>query len=115
MSAVRTSLSRGVASAGILLGLLVCPCRVGASGTEVVVPWEMEALMHAPPVHPAPADVPVPEGVAACRFEGPPYKGKPTRVFAYYGLPKGSRNRLSKNRRYPRASALLRERDCRRS
>ncbi len=58
-----------------------------ASGTNGVS-FEKESLARIPAVFPAealPAD-----GVKSLFFEGVPYQGKPTRVFAYYGVPAGS-------------------------
>ncbi len=47
--------------------------------------WNMQALAVAPRVHEAaPAGV---EGVQALYYEGLPWNGKATRVFAYYGIP----------------------------
>ena len=48
--------------------------------------WDMKALDAAPKTYPA--DAPVAEGVTSVFYEGMPWRGKPTRVFAYYGLPK---------------------------
>ncbi|MBI4557759.1 MAG: acetylxylan esterase [Candidatus Hydrogenedentes bacterium] len=48
-------------------------------------PWDWTVLSSAPKTFPAegfPAD-----GVRSLFFEGPPYHGKPTRVFAWYGAP----------------------------
>lgn len=49
------------------------------------VPWDLTALAHAPKTYPATATA---EGVRGLYFEGLPWKGKPTRVFAWYGVPK---------------------------
>jgi len=48
-------------------------------------PWNMESLASAPRVDPDP-QLSV-EGVQAIFYEGLPWKGRPTRIFAYYGLP----------------------------
>lgn len=45
-----------------------------------------DAWLKTPQTFPAPAELEKP-GVKAIFYEGAPYKGKPTRVFAYYGLP----------------------------
>lgn len=51
------------------------------------VPWDIPALSQAPKVHEiAQQNEP---GVKALFYEGLPYQGKPTRVFAYYGAPEG--------------------------
>lgn len=52
------------------------------------VPFNWETLSKTPTVFPA--DDIVAEGVKSLYFEGMKYQGKPTRVFAYYGVPKGS-------------------------
>jgi dienelactone hydrolase len=46
--------------------------------------WDIEKLSEAPVWHPAETTEP---GVRALFFDSVPYKGKPTRVFAYYGVP----------------------------
>lgn len=48
-------------------------------------PWDLEQLSAAPAVHEAPGFEA--EGVRALFYEGQPYKGNPTRVFAWYGAP----------------------------
>lgn len=49
------------------------------------VPWNLPALSVAPAVHPAPAfNEP---GVTAVFYDGLPWQRKPTRVFAWYGIP----------------------------
>ncbi|MDB6094986.1 MAG: Prolyl oligopeptidase family protein [Verrucomicrobia bacterium] len=47
--------------------------------------WDMKALSKAPATYPAEGISA--KGVRAVFYEGPLYKGKPTRVFAYYGIP----------------------------
>ena len=56
------------------------------------VSFDLETLSKAPATHPA--DGITAEGVQSFFFEGSSYKGKPTRVFAYYGVPQ---NELAKN------------------
>ncbi len=47
--------------------------------------WDLKALSKPPKVFPAPEfEMP---GVHACFYEGVSWGGKPTRVFAYYGMP----------------------------
>ncbi|MDR1279983.1 MAG: acetylxylan esterase [Opitutaceae bacterium] len=75
-------------------------------------PWDFAALQTPPRVYDAPAayrqaleavnattaaapesrpaTAPLPEGVRALAFEGLPWKGNPTRVFAFYGAPAGA-------------------------
>jgi len=47
--------------------------------------WDMTELAKPPGVHPAPGFEA--DGVRAVFFDGPPYKGRPTRVFAWIGVP----------------------------
>ena len=52
---------------------------------ERVGPWELERLYQTPRVFPAPGFEE--EGVRALWYEGLPFTGHPTRVFAWYGVP----------------------------
>ncbi len=61
------------------------------------VHFDLEALSKPPAVFPA--DELKVEGVKSFFYEGARYKGKPTRVFAYYGVPKADPNRP--DRQYP--------------
>ena len=75
--------------------LLSCQCPAEEKPAAAVaaveskgIRFDLDALSTAPTVFPAegiPAD-----GVKAFFFEGVPYQGKPTRVFAYYGVPSNS-------------------------
>ena len=49
--------------------------------------WDLGALSRVPRVFEAPPGLEA-QGVRALMFEGEPYEGRPTRVFAYYGAPK---------------------------
>jgi dienelactone hydrolase len=53
--------------------------------SKAQVSWNMNALSTAPKVYPA--DDFKEAGVRSLFFEGLPWKGKPTRVFAWYGVP----------------------------
>lgn len=83
MSTVRRgyggSARRGLAAVCVLLGTV-------AFGDEPrAIPWDVESLGRAPRIDPAPGfEEP---GVRSLYFEGPPYQGRPTRVFAWVGLP----------------------------
>ncbi|MDI6450269.1 alpha/beta hydrolase family protein [Anaerobaca lacustris] len=57
----------------------------GTAGTGAAVRWDMEALSVTPRVWEDPNRSV--EGVKAIFYEGLPWKGRPTRVFAYCGLP----------------------------
>ena len=59
-----------------------------ASGESPAMPWNLKALSETPKTFPAPEYKE--DGVTAIFYEGVPYQGKPTRVFAWYGLPKRS-------------------------
>lgn len=50
------------------------------------IPFDLKRLSQVPEVYPA--DGFTVEGVKSFYFAGMPYRGKPTRVFAYYGIPK---------------------------
>lgn len=68
-----------------LISLIVALSTVAAGA----MPWDLKELEKAPRVFEAPhQDEP---GVKSLWFEGPAYQGKPTRVFAYYGAPAGSK------------------------
>jgi dienelactone hydrolase len=51
-------------------------------------PWDIQALSQPPKVYEAKTTEP---GVRALYFESVPWKGNPTRVFAYYGAPAGKK------------------------
>ncbi|MBL8217081.1 MAG: acetylxylan esterase [Bryobacterales bacterium] len=74
---------------GTFLRLLVLGwVAVGPGWGAEAGPWKWKDLAAVPEVYEAPHnDEP---GVKALWFAGMPYKGKPTRVFAYYGLPAGA-------------------------
>jgi cephalosporin-C deacetylase-like acetyl esterase len=57
--------------------------------------WDMAALSNPPKTYPAPdfADEQTPE-VRALFYDGVPYQGKPTRVFAWYGVPKDRKGKV---------------------
>ena len=58
---------------------------LSAQQENLQVTWDMQKLSVAPAVYPA-SDFNEP-GVRALFFDGLPWKGKPTRVFAWYGVP----------------------------
>lgn len=63
--------------------LILVPLLVHAA-----TPWDMHALSRPPEIYAAQTKEP---GVRALYFESVPWKGKPTRVFAYYGAPAGKK------------------------
>jgi dienelactone hydrolase len=58
----------------------------GHAGESDAMPWDVPALTTAPQIYDDPAHST--DDVKAVFYEGLPWKGKPTRVFAYYGIPK---------------------------
>jgi dienelactone hydrolase len=57
-----------------------------AAVAEAQGTWELEALSKSPASHPAPGFEG--EGVRAVFYDGVPWRGRPTRVFAWIGVPK---------------------------
>ena len=68
-----------------------------ASAVPSKVRFDLEALSKSPTVFPA-DDLQV-DGVKAFFYEGAKYKGRPTHVFAYYGVPKTTES--EKNKKLP--------------
>lgn len=54
---------------------------------RTIMPWNMKELSNPPKAYPAPEYQEA--GVHAVFYKGVPWKGKPTRVFAWYGIPEG--------------------------
>lgn len=68
------------------LSLLLAVASGRAAADPEKVSWDLSVLSQPPKVYPAPeSDKP---GIRALFFDGLPWKGKPTRVFAFLGLPK---------------------------
>ena len=63
--------------------LLILPLLARAAA-----PWDIKQLSTPPKIYEAVTQEP---GVRALYFESVPWKGKPTRVFAYYGAPAGNK------------------------
>jgi len=59
---------------------------------DAAIPWDVQDFLHPPAFEPA-SGFPAPEGVQAIFFAGPPWHGKPTRVFAFYGVPKSAQGK----------------------
>ena len=66
--------------------LLVILGTLHATAETNTVPWDIKALSAAPRIFDASGHSD--NDVKAIFYEGLPWKGKPTRVFAYYGIPK---------------------------
>lgn len=74
----------------LLPGAVISCSTAGTKAQECQpVPWDLRALSVAPKIYDAPQVGP--EDVKAIFFEGEPWKGNPTRVFAYFGLPQTRR------------------------
>ncbi len=63
------------------------------------VRFDLAALSRVPDVFPA--DQAPAEGVRSFFFEGAPFKGQPTRVFAYYGVPVEASDTVKPNEKLP--------------
>jgi len=63
------------------------------------VQFDLEALSHVPEVFPA-EDLQA-EGVKTFFYAGPMYKGKPTRIFAYYGVPSVAEGADKNDQKFP--------------
>ncbi|MCX6910162.1 MAG: acetylxylan esterase [Verrucomicrobia bacterium] len=69
--------------------LFITTTAFAAAGKPAAVPWNLKALSKAPASCPAPGfDT---NGVRAIFFDGLPWQGKPTRVFAFVGVPEHKR------------------------
>ena len=65
--------------------LMLAGLTIAVAAHAQTIPWDREALFKPPQVFDAPEYAT--NGVKAVFYEGVPYQGKPTRVFAYYSLP----------------------------
>jgi dienelactone hydrolase len=81
-----------VLSTGCLIPFLMLaqltaePSETAVTSCEAAsLPWDLAALSEPPRTIPAPGFEE--EGVTAVFYEGLPHQGKPTRVFAWYGIP----------------------------
>jgi dienelactone hydrolase len=72
----------------VLLALLALQPATGGS-TPVEVPWDLAKLSASPAVFPSNAIQSTDPRIRALFFAGPDYRGKPTRVFAWLGVPAG--------------------------
>jgi dienelactone hydrolase len=82
------SLARGIAILAIvsaIAGHAISPAVANPAARAV---WDTVTLAKTPPTHPA-AERPA-AGMKSLFYEGLPYKGKPTWVFAYYAAPQGT-------------------------
>lgn len=71
----------------LALGLSVMVPMLPMSAGEI---WRMQELLKVPQVFEADqSPLQQVDGVRSLLFESVPYRGKPTRVFAYYGVPQG--------------------------
>jgi dienelactone hydrolase len=68
-----------------------------AKSLPATTPWDLAALSKAPNYKWSDRESPI----RSLYYEGQPYKGKPTRVFAYYGSPATLNGREVAERRFP--------------
>lgn len=81
----RTVLAGGMGLMGSLaMGQAVASSVVKRNQQDV--PWDVAHLRNPPRVYPAEPELQV-DGLSAIYFDGLPYRGQDTRVFAYYGIP----------------------------
>lgn len=86
---MRTSLLVGVALPAIVLaGAVLAPEARAAEPAPREIPWNLPALFATPKTHDTDR-CPVP-GMRSFFYDGADYKGKPTKVFAYYAAPAGT-------------------------
>lgn len=72
---------------GVSIAALIFALRPSAfCAAEPTIPWDMKALAAAPKW--TALERPKMEGVKAITFTGLPFRGQPTRVFAWLGIPK---------------------------
>lgn len=84
----------------MLIGVSACsPSLRKSTGDQpaISLPWDMDRLSHPPGFEWAAAD----SGVLSLYYQGEPYQGKATRVFAYYATPGTLRGDRSIDRRLP--------------
>jgi dienelactone hydrolase len=72
-----------------LFFLFTSATAFAATGKTAVIPWDLKALSKAPASSPAPGFET--NGVRSIFFDGLPWQGKPTRVFAFVGVPEHKR------------------------
>ena len=70
----------------LILGVLAGPKPALAQTNQSALPWDLNVLAH-PPKWTA-LERPKTDGVKAVFFTGPAFRGQPTRVFAWLGIPK---------------------------
>ena len=76
-------------SLGLFLVFTAATAFAAVAEKPAVVPWDLKALSQAPATYPAPGfDT---NGVHAMFFDGLPWHGQPTRVFAFVGVPEHKR------------------------
>jgi dienelactone hydrolase len=80
------SIGRIVPCAAAMAAMLFLSLPSSICAAEPTIPWDMQALAAAPKW--TALERPKMEGVKAITFTGLPFRGKPTRVFAWLGIPK---------------------------
>ena len=66
---------------------MIVPILLSVCAASGPVSWPMERLVQPPRTFETPAEMKT-NGVETVFLEGEPYHGQPTRIFAYYGVPK---------------------------
>ena len=79
-------------SCTVLLALFVVHPKTGRTA-PAEVPWDLARLSAPPAVFPCETIQPSDPRIRALFFAGPDYRGKPTRVFAWLGIPVGEPGR----------------------
>jgi dienelactone hydrolase len=82
-------MNRQASGSLVLFLLFTSATTFAATGKPAAVPWNLKALSKVPATCPAPGFET--NGVRAIFFDGLPWQGKPTRVFAFVGVPEHKR------------------------
>jgi len=83
-----TNMKKALNPSWLLALALLIVCGTAGAADPPVMPWNLDALSQAPKEYPAPGFEE--KGVRALFYDGLPFNGKPTRVFAWYGAPEGA-------------------------
>ena len=82
---VAAGLARGTLLGLSLLSIAISAAVAADNENPPQIPWDLNTLFQSPQFQPAAGfDT---EGVRGVFFDGLPWKGKPTRVFAFIGMP----------------------------
>lgn len=81
-------MKRSIYSFIALSYILLTLCSSPAEVVQTAPKWDLEMLRKAPATFPSESIQAKTPGIRALFYEGLPYQGKPTRVFAWIGMPK---------------------------